>query len=58
VTAEQRDQVRVVVERTCAEQGVPLQVSADIARAVAAMIVAGQSRPSRGGRYGDARPSR
>jgi hypothetical protein len=58
VTAEQRDQVRAVVERTCAEQGVQLQVPADVARAVAAMIVAGQSRSSRGGLYGNARSSR
>jgi hypothetical protein len=55
VTAEERDQVRAVVERTCAEQGVPLRVPADVAQAVAAMIVAGQIRSSREGVNGDAR---
>jgi hypothetical protein len=58
VTAEQRDQIRTLVERTCFEQGVPLQIPADIAQAVAAMIAAGQSRSSRGGRYGNVQSCR
>jgi hypothetical protein len=45
VTAEERDRVRVLVERTCAAQGVPLAVPPDAAQAVA-MMIAGR-RPGR-----------
>jgi hypothetical protein len=44
MTAEERERVRALVERTCAAQGVPLEVPPEAAQAVAAMIV---GRPRR-----------
>jgi hypothetical protein len=46
VTADQRTAVRVLVERTCAEQGIPLTVPAEVARTVAAMVAVGRPRPA------------
>jgi hypothetical protein len=37
-TAEERAQVRSIVERSCAAQGVPLVVPPDVAHAVAALV--------------------
>jgi hypothetical protein len=38
VTAAEREQIRAIVERTCAEQGVPLTVPAEVASQIAAML--------------------
>jgi hypothetical protein len=39
MTAQERDQIAAIVRRTCAEQGIPLQVPPDVARAIASMLV-------------------
>jgi hypothetical protein len=47
MTGQERDQVRALVERTCAAQGVPLVVPVDVAQAVARMIAGRPHRPLR-----------
>jgi hypothetical protein len=46
-TAEERAQVRAIVERTCAAQGVPLAVPPDVAHAVAALVAGRRPGPHR-----------
>jgi hypothetical protein len=38
VTPPDRERVRALVERTCAEQGIPLVVPADVAAEVARLV--------------------
>jgi hypothetical protein len=54
VTADQRTAVRVLVERTCQQQGIPLTVPAEVARTVAAMVAVRPLRANQNG-AGDGR---
>jgi hypothetical protein len=47
MTATERDRVRAIVERTCAAQGVPIEVPVEQAREVAAMIALRRPQPTR-----------
>lgn len=38
MTAAEREQIRAIVEQTCASQGIPLAVPPEIAQAVAAIL--------------------
>jgi hypothetical protein len=47
MTAQERDRVRELVERSCLQQGVPLAVPPEVARDVAALIAVGGRRRRR-----------
>jgi hypothetical protein len=50
VTAADRERVRALVERTCAEQGIPLVVPADVAADVAKLVAGARVERGDGGR--------